>query len=78
LVSAICFYIKEEAIFRNSSKGRGKRLEETSKETKMTDFIYHAMGFCGEHWHPNAINITAMIMIATLILKSIKNKYEKA
>jgi hypothetical protein len=44
----------------------------------MTDFIYHIMGFCGEHWHPNVINITAMVLIATLILKSIKNKYEKA
>jgi len=19
----------------------------------MTEVIYHAMGFCGEHWHPN-------------------------
>ena len=43
----------------------------------MTELIYHTMGFCGEHWHPNAINITGMVMIATLILKSIKNKYEK-
>jgi len=43
----------------------------------MTDFIYHAMGFCEEHWHPNAINITAMILTAGLIIKSIKNKYEK-
>ena len=43
----------------------------------MTEFIYHAMGFCGEHWHPNAIIITAMILMAGLIIKSIKN-YEKA
>lgn len=43
----------------------------------MTDFIYHAMGFCGEHWHPNAINITAMALIASLVIKSIKNRYEK-
>lgn len=43
----------------------------------MTDFIYHIMGFCGEHWHPNAINLTAMALIASLVIKSIKNKYEK-
>ena len=44
----------------------------------MTDFIYHIMGFCGEHTHPNVINITAMVLIATPTSKSIKNKYEKA
>tara|TARA_B100000963_G_scaffold148538_2_gene129568 strand:- start:301 stop:435 length:135 start_codon:yes stop_codon:yes gene_type:complete len=44
----------------------------------MIDFLYHALGFCGEHWHPNAINISAMILIATLIIKSIKNNYETA
>jgi hypothetical protein len=43
----------------------------------MTEFIYHALGFCGEHWHPNAINVTAILMTAILITKSIKNKYEK-
>lgn len=44
----------------------------------MTDFLYHVLGFCGEHWHPNAINISAMILIATLIIKSLKNNYENA
>jgi hypothetical protein len=43
----------------------------------MTDFIYHTMGFCGEHWHLNAINITAIIITARLIIKLTKNKYEK-
>ena len=28
------------------------------------------MGFCGEHWHPNAINITAMVLIVSLIMKN--------
>ena len=23
----------------------------------MTDFLYHALGICGEHWHPNLINV---------------------
>ena len=44
----------------------------------MTDFLYHALGFCGEHCHQNAIHISAMILIATLIIKSLKNKYENA
>ena len=43
----------------------------------MTEFFYHALGFCGVHWHPNAINITAMVLMASLVIKSIKNKYEK-
>ena len=40
----------------------------------MTEVIYHAMGFCGEHWHPNALNITAMALVASLVIKSIKTK----
>ena len=44
----------------------------------MTDFLYHVLGFCGEHWHPNAINISDMILISTLIIKSLKNNYENA
>lgn len=43
----------------------------------MTDFLYHALGFCGEHWHPNAINVTAMILIVSLLVKTLKNRYEK-
>ena len=44
----------------------------------MTELIYHVMGFCGEHWHPNAINITAMVLIVSLIIKSTKKQHEKA
>jgi hypothetical protein len=40
----------------------------------MTESIYHILGLCGEHWHPNVINITAIIITAGLILKSIKTK----
>ena len=32
------------------------------------------MGFCGEHWHPNAINITAMVLIVSLIKNKTKTK----
>jgi len=40
----------------------------------MTDFLYHALGFCGEHWHPNAINVTAMILIVSLLVKTLKKQ----
>ena len=76
LVSTIRIYCKKKKVFRNSSQRRGKRLKNTSNKSKMSEFIYHALGFCGEHWHPNAINMTAMFMIAALIIKSIKNNYE--
>ena len=29
----------------------------------MTDFLYHALGICGEHWHPNLINVSLLAMI---------------
>jgi hypothetical protein len=35
----------------------------------MTEFLYHALGICGEHWHPNALNITAIIMIASIVAR---------
>ena len=40
----------------------------------MTEFIYHALGICGDHWHPNFINISFPVLIVALTLKSIKNK----
>jgi len=24
------------------------------------EFLWHASGLCGEHWHPNAINLTVI------------------
>ncbi len=35
----------------------------------MEEFLYHALGICGEHWHPNLVNITFIIMGSTLILR---------
>ena len=29
---------------------------------KMSDVLYHATGLCGEHWHPNVINVTALCL----------------
>lgn len=43
----------------------------------MTEFLYHALGICGEHWHPNAINMTAIIMIASIVARIIYKRYAK-
>ena len=41
----------------------------------MTEFLYHALGICGEHWHPNLINLSLIAMLVyvgtrSLIVKS--------
>ena len=28
--------------------------------SKLNDFLWHASGMCGEHWHPNAINLSVI------------------
>lgn len=35
----------------------------------MTDALYHALGLCGEHWHPNALNMTALLLVVTYIYR---------
>ncbi len=27
------------------------------------EFLYHATGLCGEHWHPNAINLSVISLL---------------
>ena len=29
----------------------------------MIEFIKHALGFCGEHWHPNVFTLVASVPI---------------
>ncbi len=29
-----------------------------------TEFLYHATGLCGEHWHPNLINLSVIGLAA--------------
>ncbi len=43
----------------------------------MTEFLYHALGICGEHWHPNAINVTVIVMIASIIARIIYRRHAK-
>jgi hypothetical protein len=43
----------------------------------MTEFLYHALGICGEHWHPNLINVTAIVMIASIVARIIYKRHAK-
>jgi len=43
----------------------------------MTEFLYHALGICGEHWHPNLVNVTAIVMIASIIACIIYKRHAK-
>jgi len=31
---------------------------------KVYEFLYHATGLCGEHWHPNLINLSVIGLAA--------------
>ena len=41
----------------------------------MSDALYHALGLCGEHWHPNLINVS---LVALLVLAADRTTREKA
>ena len=30
----------------------------------MKEFLYHALGLCGEHSHPHLLHVTAIVAIA--------------
>ena len=40
----------------------------------MTEFLYHALGICGEHWHPNLINVSLFGMLTYGSWKLFRNK----
>ena len=40
----------------------------------MKDFIYHALGVCGEHWHPNLLNLSLIALILFGATKLLVNK----
>ena len=43
----------------------------------MEAFLYHALGICGEHWHPNLINLSAIALVLYAVGKTIKSKLIK-
>lgn len=40
----------------------------------MLEFLKHALGICGEHWHPNLLNISAFSIGISTVFYYIKNK----
>ncbi len=45
------------------------------------DFLYHASGFCGEHWHPNAINLSVIGLLvacgAKVVWSAVRARYTR-
>ena len=41
-------------------------------ETVM-EFLWHASGFCGEHWHPNAINLSVIGLAVWCVAKVVRS-----
>jgi len=37
----------------------------------MKEFLYHALGICGEHWHPNLLNIMLITAVVALITRTV-------
>ena len=37
------------------------------------EFLWHASGMCGEHWHPNVINVSAIVLVATCVVKVVRS-----
>ena len=42
----------------------------------MKDFIYHALGICGEHWHPNLLNLSLITLVLFGANKLLINKFK--
>jgi len=42
----------------------------------MKDFIYHALGVCGEHWHPNLLNLSLIALVLFGTTKLLVNKFK--
>lgn len=40
----------------------------------MVEFIKHALGLCGEHWHPNLLNLSAISLGFTGVFSYIRYK----
>ncbi len=37
----------------------------------MTETIYHALGLCGHVHHPSLLNVTAIVLIASILSRAI-------
>jgi len=41
----------------------------------MNELIYHFLGFCGEHFHPNIYNVSIVIFCVLLMYNYIKKQF---
>ena len=39
----------------------------------LVELLYHASGLCGEHWHPNAINLTVIGLVVWSVAKVVRS-----
>jgi hypothetical protein len=37
------------------------------------EFLWHASGFCGEHWHPNVMNVSVMLGVVWCVAKVVRS-----
>ena len=37
------------------------------------EFLWHASGMCGDHWHPNVFNMTAMALGVWCVVKVVRS-----
>ena len=43
----------------------------------MKEFLYHALGICGEHTHPHLLHVTAIVAIAIVATSIVVYKRSK-
>ena len=43
----------------------------------MKEFLYHALGICGEHSHPHLLHVTAIVAVTAVAISIIVYKRSK-
>jgi hypothetical protein len=42
------------------------------------EFLYHALGLCGEHWHPNVLNLSVIGLVTWSVVKGVRSAVSAA
>ena len=43
----------------------------------MSEFLYHALGICGHVHHPSVLNVTVIVLIASIVARLIYRRHAK-
>jgi len=43
----------------------------------MSEFLYHATGLCGHVHHPSVINITAIVLVVSVVARIVYKKVKQ-